>query len=226
MVAWFASTSGLATARAEPEAAEGPAAALNFAAKYRGETHIPNILHCYPAARGIPLSDTPHIVPMTASLWKPAEIIADFQKRVNTLPAESRPKGIIVMLKTERCATKAFRGCSVTTAAFEKRSTPLISQFVVYGAQLKPRDNDDPPGSLLIETGDDAWKNDVAREYAFDQGPGATLVFLDPASGAKIAESNAAKLLLTEKSFTANAGRTPKLEELLIQVLKRPEPAQ
>jgi hypothetical protein len=52
-------------------------------------------------------------------------------------------------------------------AALEKQSTPLVREFALYGVQLKPRDRDDPPGSLAIEQGSDAWKNEAAGEYGF-----------------------------------------------------------
>ena len=91
---------------------------------------------------------------MTDSLWTPAQLCADFQKRMSTIAERNRKKGIIVLLKTERCATKVSRACTITTAALEKRSTPLVAQFLVYGVQIKPRPGDDPPGTLPIETGD------------------------------------------------------------------------
>lgn len=198
---------------------EGPAAALNFARQFRGETYTPNVLHCWPDAKGVPFADCEHIVPMTSNLWTPKQITADFQRRMASLPAAERKKGIIIMLKTERCATKSLRACTVTTAALEKRATPLASEFLIYGLLIKPRDNDNPPGSLKIETGLDAWKNDAAGEYQFKQGPGATLVFLQPADGALIEHTDAMQLSLTEREFLKNEGRTPKLHAKLAQIL-------
>ena len=199
----------------------GPAAALAFAESYKGSTCKPGALYCYPDAKGIPLADAPHIIPLTASLWTPAQLIADFQQRMKLLPPTERKQGIIVMLKTERCATKSARACTITTAALEKHSTPLVGQFLVYGVQLKPRDGDKPPGSLLIETGADAWKNQAAGEYKFLQGPGATLVFLNPVDGSKITITDAEALDLMEPDFLKNQGRTPQLEKLLQDVLKK-----
>jgi hypothetical protein len=179
---------------------------------YRGTAYTPSALDWYPDAKGIPFTDTANITPMTGSLWTPAQLIADFQRRMASVRSTDRKKGIIVMLKSERCCTKGFRACTVTTAALEKRSTPLIADFLIYGAWIKPRDGDNPPGSLNIETGADSWKNEAAREYQFMQGPGATLVFINPDDGSKIERTDALELDLFEKPFLANEGRTPKLE--------------
>ena len=130
-------------------------------------------------------------------------------------------KAQIVLLKTERCAPKQFRGCTVTTAALEKRATPLAAEFEIYGVLLKPRDNDNPPGTLKIETGLDAWKNDAAGEYHFEQGPGATLAFLDPSDGSTIDRTNALRLELSEQAFTRQQGSVPKLHTKLAEVLAK-----
>ncbi len=134
----------------------GPTAALIFATTYRGHTYVPGAFHCYPEAKGIPFSDTENIVPMTESLWLPAELAADFELRTVTALEENCKRGIIVMLKTERCCTTEFRACTVTTAALEKHASPLDAQFLVYGAWIMPRDGDNPPGRLKIEKGRDA----------------------------------------------------------------------
>jgi len=202
-----------------PKEKYGPAEALKFELRYKGDCCKQGALHCYPGAKGVPLSDCVNIIPMTASLWTPAELCADFQRRMSTVPKGRRKKGIIVMLKTERCATKVSRACTITTASLEKRSTPLVGQFLIYGVQIKPRDGDIPPGSRAIEKGADAWKNKAVGEYHFLQGPGATLVFLNPQTGAKIATSNAASLDLLEPIFLKDRGRTPKLNQLLHDVL-------
>ena len=208
--------------RSGPRSSEkyGPAAAFDFARGYRGETFTPGVLYCYPAAKGIPFDDTENIVAMNETLWTPAQLAADFDRRMATVPKAQRKKGIIVLLKTERCAPKAFRACTVTTAALEKRSTPLVGDFLIYGAWLKPRDGDDPAGALQIETGADAWKNEAAGAYEFKQGPGATLAFIDPATAGKILRTDAWELGLSENDFVANQGRTPKLEAKLAEVLK------
>lgn len=196
----------------------GPKAAVAFELSYRGAAQLPGAYHCYPDAHGIPFSDTKNIVPMTAKLWTPAELVADFQRRMSALGPRERKQGIIVLLKTERCCTKVFRGCSCTTAALEKRSTPLAGEFLIYGAWIKPRDHDNPPGSLKIETGGDAWKNDAAGVYRFEQGPGATVVFLDPRDGSVIVRTNALKLQLSERQFLADGGRAPLLDAAMRQV--------
>jgi hypothetical protein len=212
-----ASRPPLASASAGPKF--GPAAALQFALGYRGEVYAPNTLYCYPDAVGVPFGDCENIVPMSAVLWTPKQIRADFERRMAALPAGERKKGIIVMLKTERCAPKGLRACTVTTAALEKRATPLAAEFLIYGMLLKPRDGDTPAGSLQIETGLDAWKNDAAGEYQFKQGPGATLVFLNPADGSKIERTDASELRLTERDFEKLQGETPVLHAKLKDVL-------
>lgn len=203
----------------------GPAAALKFEMSYRGQTYVPGVQHCYPDAEGIPFSDTKNIIPMTGSLWTPAELAADFRLRMESVPEKDRKRGIIVMLKTERCCTKVFRACTVTTAALEKRASPQVAEFLVYGVWIEPRDGDIPPGSLKIEKGPDAWKNDAAGEYGFEQGPGATLAFIDPVNGSILGRTDALSLGLYEKVFVANQGHAPKLDaklEEMLRLLKRP----
>jgi hypothetical protein len=197
----------------------GPAAALRFARHYRGEAYDPAEISCYPEAAGVPFSDTENIVPMTGTLWTPAQLRDDFERRMSRLPESERKRGIIVLLKTERCAPKKLRACTVTTAALEKRSTPLAGQFLIYGVLLLPRDNDIPAGSLDIEKGEDAWKNAAAGTYQFKQGPGATLAFLNPKDGAVLETTNAVRLQLMEKNFLDREGRTPELEAKLQAVL-------
>lgn len=205
---------------ATPAEPYGPAAAIAFARGFRGEVYKANTLHCWPDAKGVPFADCEHIIPMTANLWTPRQIAADFQRRMAALSPAERKRGIVVLLKTERCATKSLRACTVTTSALEKRATPLAAEFAIYGLLLLPRDKDDPPGSLKIETGLDAWKNDAAGEYQFKQGPGATLAFLRP-DGTLIERSDAMALGLTESEFLEEQGRTPKLHAKLESVLAR-----
>ena len=152
---------------------------------------------------------------MTAALWTPAELAADFKLRMAGVSGKDRKRGIIVMLKTERCCTKEFRACTVTTAALEKRASPLVAEFLIYGVWIKPRDGDNPPGSRKIEKGSEAWKNDAAGKYGFEQGPGATLAFIDPVDGSIIGRTDALRLGLFEKEFVANQGRAPKLDAKL-----------
>lgn len=205
---------------------EGPAAALAFARAHRNERYAPGELHCYPGAVGVPFSECANIVPMTEALWRPEQIRADFEWRMQGVPAAERKRGIIVLLKTERCATKIARLCTVTTAALEKRSTPLAGEFLIYGVWLKPRDGDDPPGTLKIETGAEAWKNEAAGRYGFVQGPGATLAMIDPRNGEILERTDAVKLRLFEAEFRRNKGRTPVLHAMLEGVLKRIERAE
>lgn len=210
----------LLAASAASAADTGPKAALEFELSYRGE-HAPASSkgRPYPDAEGIPFEDTANIIPMTATLWRPEALVADFQRRMAEVPAAQRKKGIIVMLKTERCCTSAARLCSVTTAALEKRAAPLAAEFEIYGAWIKPRDNDQPAGTRKIETGADAWKNDAAGVYDFRQGPGAKLVFLDPTDGTQIDRTDANTLQLIEPNLVKNEGRTPLLDAELQRML-------
>lgn len=203
----------------------GPAAALEFAGGYKGESYTPNTLYCYPDAVGVPFGDCENIIPMTPTLWTPKQLRADFERRMAALPASERKKGIIVMLKTERCAPKSLRACTVTTAALEKRATPLAGDFLIYGALLKPRDAErdrfELAGTVEIETGLDAWKNGAAGEYKFKQGPGATLAFLDPRDGSMIVRTDATLLKLSEREFQKTQGEVPTLHAQLAEVLKK-----
>jgi hypothetical protein len=212
-------TISLADAPAPPRT--GPAAALAFEMRYRGEICTPDVVQRYPEARGIPFTDTENIIPMSSQLWTPAEVVADSRRRAMLLPEKERPKGIIVFLKTERCATKVARLCSVTTAALDRRSTPLLEKFAIYGLQIKPRDGDDPPGSRAIEVGADAWKNDAAREYGFLQGPGATIVVLDPSDGSRLIRTDALEMHLYESEFIEKQGRAPVLDAMLRKMLAK-----
>lgn len=71
----------------------GPAAALRFAMSYRGHTYVPGVVQCYPDAEGIPFSDTKNIIPMTGSLWTPAELAADFKLRMAGVSEKDRKRG-------------------------------------------------------------------------------------------------------------------------------------
>ena len=209
------------TAKAPSVGKYGPAAALEFAQGYRGEVYTPSTLYCYPDAVGVPFGDCENVIPMSPTLWTPKQIHADFERRMAALPAGERKQAILAVLKTERCAPKSLRACTVTTAALEKRSTALAADFLIYGMLLKPRDNDKPAGSLKIETGLDAWKNDAAGTYDFKQGPGATLAFLSPVDGSQVAHTDATALKLTEREFQKNKGETPMLHAKLAEVLAK-----
>jgi hypothetical protein len=213
-------------APALPASDEGPLAALRYAESFRGAGRQPGQMHLYPDARGIPFEETRHFISLTSELWRPADLAADFRRRAALLPSGERPRGIIVVLKTERCATKRLRACTVTTAALEKRSTPLAASFLLYGVWLQPRDDDHPPGSRAIETGADAWKNEAAGVYEFDQGPGATIVFLDPRTGQILERTDARAQRLFDAAFTGDSGRTTKLHETLARILARLESGQ
>lgn len=205
----------------KPAEKYGPAAAVAFARGYRGEGYKPQAELCYPDAVGVPFADCENIIPLTENLWTPQQLSADFRRRMAALPPAERKRGIIVLLKTERCAPKIMRACTTTTAALEKRSTPLAAEFLIYGVLLRPRDHDVPAGTLKIETGADAWKNDAAGQYFFKQGPGATLAFIDPNSGAMFDHTNAVLLNLIDVDFQASGGVTPVLHEKLAEILEQ-----
>lgn len=197
---------------------EGPTAALEFERKYRGPKYGKAYGYSqeglYPQARGIPLTDMKHIIPMTEKLWSREQILADFKK--NRTPEQV---GVIVMAKTEFCCTNKFRPCAVTTAALEKRSTQLVKRFRVYGAWIKN------PAALPNATAQEraakaAWDEDVIEEYAFEQGPGATLDILIPATGQMI-HTDAQQLQLDMEPFEKEQGRTPLLETFLQGMLAK-----
>lgn len=197
---------------------EGPKAALAFEMKYRGRKAAgqgPLDEGLYPDARPIPFSETPRIIPMRASLWTRQHLIDDFNK--SKRPGE---EAIIVIVKTELCVKNKFRACSVATAALEKRSTPLLRKFRVYGAWINN------PASLPAGASEDEkkaktqWDERVALEHDFSDGPGAKLLILDPLSGAG-GHTNAAQLQLTLDLFETNAGQTPRLDKALEMALKR-----
>jgi len=103
------------------ENSDGPAVALAFARSYRGEVYRPDTQTCYPDAKGIPFADCVNIIPMGATLWTPRQLVADFHRRMESLPVSARRRGIIVLLKTERCATKetaTLAACSTTLTRF------------------------------------------------------------------------------------------------------------
>src|SRR5882672_6394507 len=75
-----------ATSVSQSKEKYGPAAAIEFARHYQGNAYAPDVLHCYPEAKGIPFSDTENIIPMTASLWTPQQLTQDFRERMAKLP--------------------------------------------------------------------------------------------------------------------------------------------
>ena len=112
------------------------------------------------------------------------------------------------VLKTEYCHQNNFRGCAVTTAAFEKRATPLIKNFRVYAAWVELLNPDREKVAGMQK-----WLNEVRDFYDFDQGPGANVFIFVP--GRPRENSDALRLGLSETEFETNGGRVPKLEAWL-----------
>jgi hypothetical protein len=191
---------------------EGPEAALAFLRASRGDIVDPSSQRMpytdsgkgmkYPESFPVPIAGLRNIVAMTPQIWTPEQLMIDFEK--NKTPEQI---GFIVFLKTEYCSQNAFRGCAVTTAAFEKRTTPLLKRFRVYGAWVEHLNPDrEIPGH-------DEWLDEVRNFYDFDQGPGANIYIFIP--GKPLASSDAYQLGMSETEFETNGGRALKLESWL-----------
>lgn len=198
---------------------EGPQAALEFERKYRGpkekkggEGFAEEGL--YPDAKPIPYTDTKNITPMTETLWSPAQLIADFKKNKKDGQA-----AIAVIVKTEFCCTNKFRPCAVTTAAFEKFSTPVIKKFKVYGAWVRNEKALPKGADAKTIAAKEAWDERVMTTYGFQQGPGATIVLIDPDTGRGL-RTDAVQQQLYMEPFEKNQGATPVLEETLQKALE------
>jgi hypothetical protein len=204
---------------------EGPEAALALEKSQRGDEtnekarrrmsyRMDKSKNFLPAANPIMLEGLQNIVPLTPTLWDMQHVIEDFEANSN-----GEQKGIVVFLKTEFCHRNAGRLCSVTTAALEKRSTPLLRQFRVYGAWIKELalEHIAPEDVPKIVT----WHDNLINTYGFKQGPGARVVVLvKRADGQWVqAASNAQELGLYISEFEANGGKTPGLENLLQSAL-------
>lgn len=200
---------------------EGPAAAMAFERATRGVSVNPNSTRMpystdpsrmrYPDSQPAAVTGLRNIVPMTPELWTPAQLLADFQK--NRTPEQV---GVIVFMKTEYCHQNMFRGCAVATAALEKRSTPLLRRFRVYGAWIEYLNPDRKAKGE--DYGD--WLDQAADFYAFQQGPGSNLFILLPGDAAPRLRSDAQRLGLSLAEFERDQGRTPALEAWLQAVLK------
>lgn len=186
-------------------AAEGPAAAWAFEKSHRdpnGDTW---------KDKPITFAETPHIIPLTASMWSRAHVIADFKRNKTAGQA-----AIAVIVKTEYCCDNGYRACAVTTAAFEKMSAPSIKKFRVYGAWIKNDRACKAPG--VTQQARTAWDAQVIQEYAFVQGPGATIELINPDDGASV-HTDAKVMKLYRSAFDAASGATPDLETKLAEVL-------
>ena len=190
-----------------PVEIEGPAAALAFDKSYRdpqGNTD---------KDKPIPFSDTKHIILMNKDLWSQKQIIEDFKKNKT-----EGQVAIAVIVKTEYCCDNEYRACAVTTAAFEKFSAPEIKKLRVYGAWIKNDAACSVPG-LDSRQAKTNWDSAVIREYAFQQGPGATIMFIDPGTG-KTVRTDAQKMGLYQTVFDKANGETPILQKKIEDVLR------
>lgn len=189
-----------------PTPKEGPAAAWAFEKSHRdpgGQSwkDLP-----------ITFAETPHIIPLTDVMWSRKQVIADFKKHKT-----AGQVAIAVIVKTEYCCDNGYRACAVTTAAFEKFSTPAIKKFRVYGAWVK-NTRCKMPGALADPVAKTAWDAQIIAEYAFVQGPGATIELINPDDGASV-HTDARVLKLYRTEFDASSGATPLLETKLTETL-------
>lgn len=192
---------------------EGPIAALNFERSTRGPKGTSG-RYSYPEARPVSFAETAHIVPMSESLWTMKQVVDDFNK--NRTPEQV---AAIIVVKTEFCCTNRFRGCAVVTAAMEKYATPKLKKFRIYGAWIKnPKAYPAGADSEAIAA-KEAWDADVEAEYGFEQGPGATIVFLDPATGTAL-RTDAVKMELYMDKFEERQGQTPMLDAAIDKALE------
>lgn len=208
-----------------PRAATGPDAALDF---YEGFTGAPahvfdergRKVRVYPQGKQIPLEGLTNITQLHEHFYHPKQILEDFEK--------TREPGefcALVMVKTEACR-EGPRMCAVATAALEKESTPILSQFKIYGIKVPPNRFDKKTKKEVI-TGTN-WEKHIKKLYEFKQGPGARLVAL--CNGMMIEVGGAGDLGLSDDEFRRDKGTTPHLEEsleyALTQLLPHAPPSQ
>lgn len=209
---------------ARPAAADGPEAVLELERSFRGKKN-PAYKPCehgdaphapvrrrredeaYPDARPLPFTGTANVTPMTKELWKRADVEKDF--------AKSKGEGqeaILVIVKTELCHLNEHRICAAATAALEKRATPALAKFRIYGAWVRGN-----PANQGAETR--RWEDELIEAYGFRQGPGAKIIVLIPGVGRPF-ESSAVDLGLTVDELEKNKGKAPKLEQFLNDALE------
>lgn len=198
------------------QAAEGPDAALAFEKKYRGKDNKAGWgqtqegrfestpVSFYETDANDPIAQ--NIIPMTTKLWTPKELIEDFKKNKT-----AEQEAILVIVKTEYCCTNRYRPCAVATASIEKRSTAELKKFRVYGAWVK---NEKALPKGMDPKAKAAWDDKVIDTYKFEQGPGATLDMIDPASG-RMSHTDAVQMELYLPDFETRGGKTEKLEATL-----------
>ncbi|HVE12842.1 MAG TPA: hypothetical protein VNI01_05570 [Elusimicrobiota bacterium] len=212
---------GLAPA---PRPADGPEAALELERGYRGKKN-PDYKPCehgdkphapvrrkreeeaYPDAKPVPFAGLRNIAPMSPELWRAADLEKDFAKNKG-----EGQEAILIIVKTELCRLNEHRVCAAATAVLEKRATPALAKFKIYGAWIKANPANDTAALRR-------WEEDVAETYQFRQGPGANLIVLVPGVGRPFM-SSAQELGLTVDELETNKGQAPKLERFLNEALE------
>ncbi len=188
-------------ATSEPEFVEGPDAALEFEKSFRDSKN-------HHESKPIRFEECKNITMLTRDLWSKKHVLTDFKKN------RTDEVGVIVFVKTEYCCDGS-RLCAVATACFEKKSTPLVGRFRVYGGWIK--NNPDHSNEEWSQ-----WDRDVIKEYDFVQGPGARVVVMVPTWDGKMYQwnSTATKLGFGKSNFEKRNGKTPKLERFLKNAIK------
>lgn len=181
---------------------EGPSAALEFEKSFRD-----------PGNGGfwnpVPLKECENVTELTKDLWSKKHVLTDFKKK--RTPDQI---GVIVFVKTEYCCAGS-RVCAVTTACMEKKSTPLVGRFRVYGGWIRNH-----PDHLWEDWNE--WDEKLVDEYDFVQGPGARVVVMVPLWNGKMYQwqSTASDLNLSHWNFEAREGKTPALDQFLQTAIK------
>lgn len=193
----------------------GPAAALLLERGYRGKLQGTLDEPYFPSGRPIPFKEMKNIKPLTRTLWSRPDVEADFVAYRESLRGEDpkaagQLKGIMVIVKTERCQQR-FRSCATATAALEKQSSSLLKHFRIYGAWIES--NPDHRGSDWKE-----WEQQVIHEYDFKLGPGPKIWIFFPGQEKKY-EADAKQLDLYLDPFEKRKGKTPMLEQFLVETL-------
>jgi len=188
----------------ETQAADraGPEAALDFERSFRDPS---NGGYWNP----VPLDQCQNITELTKDLWSKKQVLTHFKEH-----RSENQIGVIVFAKTEYCCDNS-RLCAVTTACLEKRSTPLVDRFMVYGGWIRNH-----PDHTWEEW--NQWDENVIAEYAFIQGPGARIVVMVPLWNGKMYqwESTASELEFSRWEFESRDGKTPALERFLQKAIK------
>ena len=174
-----------------------PTPAFAFDATYREKGRAP-----------IPPSDLQRVTQMTPDLWRTDDLIAHFRRH-----ATAEQRAIAVVIKTEYCCGNAHRPCAITTAVMEK-GQPQLKPYIAW---IKHAD-----ATLADPTARDkkaAWDKQLIDAYDFRQGPGATIVLIDPKTGRRL-RTDAAEMKLTRWHFDVSRGQTPTLDAVVKRFIR------